>query len=222
MEGLFKQTFWTITLIKMFFSPFTLILAGATGSGKTQWLLKLLKHREQLIDPLPQKVLYCYGELNDAIMRLKTEEGIETYNGVPDAEMIKSMPKPLLLILDDLMLDTKNDFLDLLFTRGSHNWNTSVVFVTQSIFGRNIRTARSNAHVLVLMRSPSSQLQSKTIGSQLFPRRLNYFLEAWNDATRDPFSYLVINMHPSAPEYLRLSTDVFPGQKQKIYLPIDQ
>jgi hypothetical protein len=204
----------------MFQSPFTLILAGPTGSGKTQWLIKFLKHHRELIKPPPAKILYCYGELNETIMGLK-KEGIETYNGIPDLEKIKNQEKPLLLILDDLMLDMKSEFLDLLFTRGSHNWNTSILFVTQSIFGKNIRTARANAHILVIMRSPSAQLQARTIGQQLFPRRLNYFMDAWTDATKEPFSYIVINMHPSAPEYLRLSTDIFPGEVQKIYLPID-
>jgi hypothetical protein len=197
-----------------------MILAGPTGSGKTEWLMKFLQNQQTLMDPPPAKVLYCYGELNEKIMGLK-KEGIETHNGIPTAEKIKGEETPLLLILDDLMLDMKNEFLDLLFTRGSHNWDTSVIFVTQSIFGKNIRTARSNAHILVLMRSPSALLQARTIGQQLFPRRLNYFLEAFEDATREPFTYILINMHPNAPEYLRLCTNIFPGQVPKIYLPID-
>jgi hypothetical protein len=197
-----------------------MILAVPTGYGKTLWIKKFLQYHNELMEPAPKKILYGYGELNDTIMDLK-KQGIETFNGIPDLEKIKKEEKPLLLILDDLMLDMKSEFLDLLFTRGSHNWNTSVIFVTQSIFGKNIKTARANAHILVIMRSPSAQLQARTIGQQLFPRRLNYFMDAWTDATKEPFSYIVINMHPSAPEYLRLSTDIFPGEVQKIYLPID-
>lgn len=204
----------------MFFAPFTLILSGATGSGKTQWLLRFIKHNQELIDPPPKKLLYCYSEINDSVLKLK-QQGIETFNGLPSEEIIKSQEKPLLLILDDLMLNANNEFLDVLFTRGSHNWNTSVIFVTQSIFGRDIRTARANAHYLVQMRNPSAQLQIRTIGQQLFPKRLNYFMESWADATQHPFSYMVINMHPNAPEYMRLSTDIFPQEMQKIYLPTE-
>jgi hypothetical protein len=204
----------------MFNSPFTLILCGATGSGKTKWLLKFLNHTEELINPPPVKILYCYGEMNESIITLKNK-GIETYNGLPDIEFIKSQEKPLLLILDDLMLNMKNDFIDLLFTRGSHNWNTSIIFVTQSLYGRDIKTARANSHYLVLMRNPSAQLHVRTLGSQLFPRRLNYFLDSYNDATKEPFTYLLINMHPNAPESLRLSTNIFPNEKITIYLPVD-
>ena len=205
---------------KMFQSPFTLILSGATGSGKTQWLLKFLKHCNELIEPPPKKILYCYGEINDSIIKLK-QDGIETYNGVPDASIVMEKEKPLLLILDDLMLNMKNDFLDLLFTRGSHNWNVSVIFVTQSLFGRDIKTARANAHYLVLMRNPSGQLQIRTVGSQLFPKRLNYFLESYNDATKEPFSYILINMHPNSSEAHRSTSKIFPNETREIYLPVD-
>jgi len=34
-----------------------MIISGATGSGKTQWLLKFLAHTDQLIDPPPSKIL---------------------------------------------------------------------------------------------------------------------------------------------------------------------
>lgn len=204
----------------MFNAPFTLILCGATGSGKTQWLLKFLNHTDEIINPPPSKILYCYGEMNESIIALKNK-GIETHNGIPDIELIKSQEKPLLLILDDLMLNMKNEFIDLIFTRGSHNWNTSVIFVTQSLYGRDIKTARANSHYLVLMRNPSAQLHVRTLGSQLFPRRLNYFMDSYNDATKNLYSYLVINMHPNAPESLRLSANIFPNEKHTIYLPND-
>jgi len=206
-------------------APFTLILSGATGSGKTQWLLKFLRYNQRLIVPPPAQVLYCYGEVNPAVLELRQQQkelALEVYHGVPDVEKIKEKDKPLLLILDDLMLNMSNNFLDLLFTRGSHNWNVSVVFVTQSLYGRNIRTARSNAHLLVLMRNPSGQLQIRTIGSQLFPGRLGYFMDAYQDATKEPFSYLVINMHPNTTEEHRLTSKIFPNEQMEIYLPTDQ
>nr|CAD2189575.1 unnamed protein product [Meloidogyne enterolobii]CAD2192153.1 unnamed protein product [Meloidogyne enterolobii]CAD2202517.1 unnamed protein product [Meloidogyne enterolobii]CAD2205496.1 unnamed protein product [Meloidogyne enterolobii] len=201
---------------KMFKAPFTMVISGATGSGKTQWLMKFLANCEKLIDPPPNKILFCFGEMNENIFKLK-EMGITTYNGVPEVEMIK---KHQLLVLDDLMLNIPVEFLDLLFTRGSHNWGVSVIFVTQSLYGRDIRTARANAHYILLTKNPQGLLQVRTLGSQLFPKMLNYFLEAYRDATSEQFSYLLINMHPSTEENLRLSTKIFPGEKQTIYLPL--
>uniref|UniRef100_A0A914MC69 Uncharacterized protein n=1 Tax=Meloidogyne incognita TaxID=6306 RepID=A0A914MC69_MELIC len=200
----------------MFNAPFTMIISGATGSGKTQWLLKFLKNTELLIDPPPSKIMYCFGEMNEIVFKIK-EMGITTYNDVPEPEVIKQHQ---LLVLDDLMLNIQSEFLDLLFTRGSHNWGVSVIFVTQSLYGRNIKTARANAHYILLTKNPQGLLQVRTLGSQLFPKLMNYFLESYRDATSERFSYLLINMHPSTEEHLRLSTNIFPGEKTTIYLPL--
>src|SRR5689334_21259069 len=120
----------------MFKAPFTMIISGSTGSGKTQWLMRFLRHAKEMIDPPPEKILYCFGEMNPEILRLKQQGEINTHNGVPDPELVKQHQ---LLVLDDLMLNMENDFLDLLFTRGSHNWGVSVIFVTQSLYGKDIR-----------------------------------------------------------------------------------
>nr|CAD2204554.1 unnamed protein product [Meloidogyne enterolobii] len=160
--------------------------------------------------------MYCFGEMNEIVFKIK-EMGITTYNDVPEPEVIKQHQ---LLVLDDLMLNIQSEFLDLLFTRGSHNWGVSVIFVTQSLYGRNIKTARANAHYILLTKNPQGLLQVRTLGSQLFPKMMNYFLESYRDATSERFSYLLINMHPSTEEHLRLSTNIFPGEKTTIYLPL--
>nr|CAD2186274.1 unnamed protein product [Meloidogyne enterolobii] len=160
--------------------------------------------------------MYCFGEMNEIVFKIK-EMGITTYNGVPEPELIKQHQ---LLVLDDLMLNIQSEFLDLLFTRGSHNWGVSVIFVTQSLYGRNTKTARANAHYILLTKNPQGLLQVRTLGSQLFPKMMNYFLESYRDATSERFSYLLINMHPSTEEHLRLSTNIFPGEKTTIYLPL--
>uniref|UniRef100_A0A914QCK5 Uncharacterized protein n=1 Tax=Panagrolaimus davidi TaxID=227884 RepID=A0A914QCK5_9BILA len=54
------------------------------------------------------------------------------------------------------------------------------------------------------MRSPSSAHSLRVIGTHLFPNRLKYFLNAWEMATRELFSYLVIDQHPASNEMLRL------------------
>ena len=58
----------------IFKHPFTLIISGATGSGKTEWLMRLLRSTESMIIPPPSHVIYCYGELNENIMRIERGE----------------------------------------------------------------------------------------------------------------------------------------------------
>lgn len=204
----------------MFKAPFTSIISGGTGTGKTKWLLKFIKYCDSIMNPPPSHILYCYSEINVDIMSLK-REGIEVFNGVPTKEEILRRPKNMLLILDDLINEIEPHYLDILFTRGSHHWNVSVLLVTQNLFHKNIKTARTNSHYIILMKNPQGLLQIKTLGTQLFTGKLQHFLEAYKDAVEEQlYGYLVINMHPDTSQELRLTTKIFPNDKTIIYLPM--
>jgi len=202
----------------IFKHPFNMIVGGASGSGKTEWVCRFVDHYRCLIHPQIEHVLYCYGVFNNAVATLQ-QKGVETILGLPSEAQIKQREKPLLLILDDLMMEAKSDFMDLLFTRGSHHWGLSIIFLTQNMFEKCLKTARNNAHYLVLLRNPSGQLQIRNLGTQLFPRRLNYFMDAYKQATRDNFGYLVIDMHPTSKEIVRLRTQIFPDENQILFIP---
>jgi hypothetical protein len=125
----------------------------------------------------------------------------------------------LLVILDDLMVMLKAEFLDTLFTRGSHNWGLSVVLVTQHLFAKEVKTARANSHYLLLMKNPSGGLQVRNLAVQLFPQKMAHFMEAFQDATAQKFGYLLIDLHPKTEEDDRLKTAIFPGEFTINYLP---
>lgn len=199
--------------------PFNMIIGGASGSGKTEWLAKFLLHRKSLITPAFSDVLYCYGVYDNKVLEFE-RQGFSTHLGTPSEEHIRQLPKPLLLVLDDLMMNAKSKFLDILFTRGSHHWNTSVVFITQNLFEPSIKTARNNAHYLVLLRNPSGRRQIRDLGCQLFPGTGHkYFNEAYSDATSANFGYLFVDIHPSSSELVRLRTGIFPGDRHTLFLP---
>ena len=204
----------------MFESPFTAIVSGASGTGKTEWIKKLLKNKDHMIKEPPKHILYCYGEINPEILKLK-HDGIEIFHGVPTRQDIDQRGKNLLLILDDLISDIDPKFLEILYIRGSHHWNVSVITVTQNLFDKNIKVARINSHYLVLMKNPQGLHQIKTLASHLFPGKTGYFFESYNNAVENhPYGYLVINMRPNSKEDFKLSTNIFPGEQTTFYLPI--
>ncbi|KAL3082543.1 hypothetical protein niasHT_030557 [Heterodera trifolii] len=151
---------------------------------------------------------------------------VRVCHALPDEEGVKRAANEcngrLLLVLDDLMVGMRAPFLDTLFTRGSHNWGVSVVLITQHLFIRELRIARNNAHYLVLLRNPSGALQVRSLGVQLFPGALRHFLEAYDDATTDPFGYLLVDMHPTTRPQMRLKTHIYPGELTVVYAPRDR
>lgn len=213
-------------MIPIFQHPFTAIETGATGSGKTQWLQRLLKNRKISIQPGIEWVLYCYGELNPTVVDLQARDPcVEIFNGVPSEEMIRDRCQKyglLLLVLDDLVCNLRAPYLDLLFTRGSHNWGVSVILVTQHLFTKELKIARNNSHYLILMRNPIGENQVRNLAVQLFPNEnYSYFKESFKDATAKRFSYLIVDMHPSTPEQLRLKTNIYGEESEFpiVYVP---
>src|SRR6185436_8174369 len=109
-------------------APFTCVISGPTGSGKSVFVQRLIQHNRTIISPPPERILYCYGSYQEAFSKI---QGVEFKEGLPSNEFEGSQHS--LVIIDDLMHET-NVVVSKLFTKGSHHTNTSVVYITQNIF----------------------------------------------------------------------------------------
>ncbi len=119
----------------LFKQPFAAIVAGPTKAGKTVWVKNLIINASSMIVPMPEEIYYCYTEWQPMYQEL-ISYGVIMIEGLPDmAQLKKSITKPKLLILDDLMQEMKSDKkLVQLFTKGSHHWNLSVLHIVQNLF----------------------------------------------------------------------------------------
>lgn len=193
-------------------APFTCMVVGPTRSGKTQWCRKLVEHANKLLNPFPSGgIIWCYKVWQPAYDGLT---GVDFHQGLPDdLDALQSSGEHRLLILDDFMVDlSKDNRLVELFTVGAHHWKISVIHITQSLFFGKNRTARINAHYLVLMKSNSDRLQIVNLAKQLFPGQNKYFMDAYNDAVNSqPYGYLLVDCSPTAEEGAMLLTNIFPG-----------
>ncbi len=200
--------------------PFSMIVAGPSKAGKTIFTSKLLKHIDSLSTVPPLEIIWCYSEYQPNYHNLACEiPHLRLVQGLPDIkELRKDTKTPRLMVLDDLMCDSANSKeIASLFTRGVHHWNISVVFIVQNIFFSGLRTARINAHYLVLFKTPSDKLQISTLARQLYPRRAAYFMDAFHDATSEAYSYLFVDLSQDCPEELRLRTNIFPAEMMMVY-----
>uniref|UniRef100_A0A183CID4 Uncharacterized protein n=1 Tax=Globodera pallida TaxID=36090 RepID=A0A183CID4_GLOPA len=148
--------------------------------------------------------------------------GVQVHAGVPADEVIRALQKPALIILDDLLYTIDEQYLAELFTKKSHHQNFGVIFVSQDLFHRKLKVVRQNSMYIVLLRAPNSALAIRNLGVQLFPRQLDFFMDAYRQATREKYSYLFIDLHPTSEPTLRLRTNIFKGDDnapQVIFLP---
>lgn len=196
--------------------PYTMLVSGPTGCGKTHFVMNLLKHKKDMFSKVPDKIVWCYG-IYQAL-----------YDEIPDVTFVEGLPTRYrdylgvntLFIIDDLMTECGNDKrLTNLFSRGSHHLNLSLIFITQNFFhkGKEMREVTLNAHYLVLCKNRRDMSQVMHLGKQLFPRHVKFFQEVFEDATKKPYSYLFVDLRSETPEHLRLRTNILPGQIQYVY-----
>jgi len=83
--------------------PFTAVVAGPTGCGKTAWILRLIDNVREKIEPVPSKIWYYYGEHQPV------------FNNYPQVHFEKGLPQlndevfdgrePTVIVVDDHMSD---------------------------------------------------------------------------------------------------------------------
>ena len=167
----------------------------------------------------PKEIIWYFSEYQPAYRQLLSFPRVRLVQGLPNlAELRKGASEPKLIVLDDLMSDVKDSEIGQLFSKGVHHWGVSVVFIVQNIFYGG-RTARVNAHYLALFKSPSDKLQVSTLARQMYPKQTKFFLEAFEEATSQPYTYLFVDMTQECPEDLRLRTNIFPGELTVVYAP---
>ena len=195
--------------------PFTAIVAGPTGCGKTNFVFRLIENASKMIEPTPEETWYCYGEFQPLFSRYPR---VKFHEGLPDFTEFDGR-RPVLLIIDDLMSET-NDTIANLFTKGSHHRNVSVLYLTQNLFHKNrhMRTMSLNSHYMVLFKNPRDAGQFSILARQMYPTGSKFAEEAYRDATERPFGYLFVDLKPQQDKQYRLRTNIFPGENQYVYV----
>lgn len=202
----------------IFKHPFTSIIAGPTQSGKTTFVTKVLNQRQQLIEPAPDHITYCYSRYQEAYRQLE-HLPIRFVEGLPAIDEFDPR-KNNLVIFDDLMEQCEKDKSILhLFTVDSHHKNISTFFITQNFFskGKYMRTISLNSHYIILFKNPRDMSQIFHLARQMFPTNPNFLIESFEDAVvNKPFGYLFIDLKQNTPKNMRVRSGILIDEKEKI------
>ena len=205
-------------------SPFTAVVAGPTGSGKTEMLFNLIRNKENVCTDPPVEVVYCYGAWQEKFERLMEETGTKFHRGLPNVERdIANDGNPRWLIIDDLMEEGsgKTQTNDL-YTKHSHHRNISVFFVVQNLFKKENRTLSLNTHYLFLFKNPRDKQVVVSLAKQAFPGKVAGVRKAYEMATEEPFSCLLIDMKQTTPESVRLLGNyAHPSRAMRVFQVMD-
>ena len=148
--------------------PYSLLLSGPTGCGKTTWIVELLRHHGGLCSHTPRKLICIYGveqpDLFETIRKIWFPRQCEFINGFPEdllTRLEQTSDCGSLCIFDDVMNEvSSNSMVSKLFTRARSHLGCSLVLMLQNIFqkGTQSRTISINAQYQVLFRNPRDSL----------------------------------------------------------------
>ena len=184
---------WRAGLYVFFEHPFTSMIAGMTGSGKTAWVRSLLQQASETIYLPPERIVWCYSQWQPAYTELLVFMAhIGFVKGILTAleqDSYFAVNKRNLIVFCDQMIDASKDKRIVnLFTRGSHR-NRSVICIVQNLFhqGKGSRSISLNSHYLVLLKNPQDKLQILTLAKQMHPGQTDFFINQCEKAVKRPF-----------------------------------
>lgn len=207
-------------------TPFSCQIVGPSGSGKTYFVKSVLESCNHVIDNMPSNIVWIFTSYQPMYTELQQKnKKIKFVEGLPDSfddEILFPPDQDHLIILDDVIFQA-SDHPEVvkIFTQYRHHKKMSVIMLTQNVFhrGKHSRTISLNSNYLVLFKNPRDRLQMSILAQQIFPGRKAFFLESFEDATKDPHGYLILDLTPSCPETYRLRSGVLPHQWPVVYLP---
>ena len=108
-------------------------------SGKTKWVKRLLKRKEDMMSPIPKKVIFCYKywQPSHTKMLIKMMSDITVRQGIRNDLVQTKYFDPSVtsfIAVNDFMRTVMNDDMVAdLFTEGAHHRNISVVVIIRKL-----------------------------------------------------------------------------------------
>ena len=213
--------------------PSCTFIAGASNSGKTTLVHRLLKYKDVMFTEEVTKIMYAMSMDQPLFSAMKKDvPSIIFKRGVPSQEDLESFTdgsRHTLLILDDLISEIVNstDIMNLVI-RVSHHMKISVIIISQSLFPRGLcsRMINLNSHYIFLLCNKRDIKQVSVLASQTGLGKLLKW--AYQECVLGrQHGYLLLSLHPADPVYLpqgsprecgKIFTDIFPGENLITYV----
>ena len=191
-------------------TPFSMLMAGASQSGKSTLVHKIINNVKELFDKIPDRLYICYGQMQPLYKR------IEESSPCP-VTMIEGLPSDLetrpnsLLIIDDLQ-GINGEIVSEWFIKKCHYLRTSVIYLVQNLFLKppSHRTISLNSHYMVIFKSPRDSSQIIHLAKQIYPGETQTLISAYREATLKPYSYIFLDLKQQTEDMYRLRSSIFP------------
>lgn len=203
--------------------PFTLCAAGATGSGKTSFMKRLISTSSGTYSSPPGPFYYFYNVHQPLFVEMERELGVIFIQGMCDMNWIREHVRAsanATIILDDLGKEISADTAEV-FSVASHHYSCNIALIVHNLFSKNksFRDISLNSKYICVMKNPRDISSIIHFGKQFDPASGSRLLNIYRESTRKPYSYLFIDLDQNTEEGHRLRSNIFfeNGEPMKVY-----
>ncbi len=189
-------------------TPSRMVIAGPSMTGKSQFILMLMKNREIIYDANFSRIIYCIPRNSMHLHQGYLEEmkkycsHLEVIEGLPDLTELRILEDktPKIIFVDDQMDQflASPKMLDLV-CRVSHHTNTSVCYTMQNVFhaSKHARSFMRQTSEKVIMFSKTDNLVLSILSRQIFPNNPDFLQKCFEwislNKGKAPLKYLFID-----------------------------
>ena len=201
---------------------FKLFISGPSRCGKTFFVGDLITNINTFSKEPPEEIVYIYS-----VWQWKYDEMRSIVNHFikDDENILKkiqeiSSGKRILVVFDDLMNSPSLSTVAHLYTVDGRHMNLSLIFLSQRLFKNDeaFRQISRNSDYYCIFKSVRDVCEIRTLAQQMTPGSLE-LVDIYQKATKNPWSYLFIDLTQECDESLRYRYDLF---KYDHYIPIIQ
>ena len=115
-------------------SPSCFYVCGATGSGKSRLVARIIRNRREMFKKCHDAVHYAYKEWQPLFDDLQNKESVRFHEGLPTLDQIRTWAQKasgngIILVVDDLALEaTASNDMAVLVSVISHHCDVTVFF----------------------------------------------------------------------------------------------
>lgn len=200
----------------------THLLVGASGSGKTFRMAKILRLKDQIMKNggSIKNIIFYYDAWQPVYESLKAEGLVTKWvNKMPSKnEYIEAVRYykdrgGSIVVIDDFMQEVGQDMCDIVCVCSRH-YNVTTFILFQNLFhaDKSARTISRNVRFLHLHKSPRDNSQVRFLASQLCPGNFKWIVEAFTEATRNPYSCFLFDFSQDCPDELRFRSNYLPEE----------
>ena len=191
---------------------FKVFVAGPSSCGKTIFSCDTIQNWPLISRQAFHAIIYCWNKWQPKYEDMRQ---LVTHWVKDDESMISKIKsiargQPVLIIFDDAIKSESLPEIANLFMIGGRHSNMSMMFLTQRMFDsdKSFMQISRNSDYFVVFKNPRDASEIGRLAQQLTPGKRG-LLPIYEEATKDPWSYLFIDLTQECPPAVKYTSHLF-------------